>query len=230
MRKIFLGVGLALTFAASVAGADRAAAQERFSWTGIYAGGNVGAGFDNMHWAYYNLPGQTIDQSPRTFVAGMQAGAQMQFNRWVLGAEFGWSGTRDRGFGPDSPIFAPAYDATTRLSSTMTIGPRLGYALTDTFMVFATGGYAKASIDSAYFLKGIPTEATKSTTSNNGWFVGGGVEYALSRNWIFGVEYRHLQFDSEMAGPTNPPATGASRFIKADSDQVRARLSFKIGP
>lgn len=230
MRKIFVGVGVALAFAASAVSPNTATAQERFNWSGIYAGGNIGASFDHVHWAYYNLPGQTLDQNPTTFVAGIQAGAQMQFNRWVLGAEFGWSGSRDGGHGPDAPIFAPAYDATTRINSVMTIGPRVGYAVTDTLLVFATGGYAKASIDSAFFLRATPNDATKSTTSNNGWFIGGGVEYAVSRNWIVGIEYRHLQFDTEMAGPTNPPATGASRYIKADSDQVRARISFKIGP
>ena len=86
------------------------------------------------------------------------------------------------------------------------------------------GGVARANIHTQ--AQTIASGALLAQVSNthNGWYVGGGVEWALSKIVILGVEYTHYDFDSKIHD------VGAnSRFVSADADSVMCRLSFKLG-
>ena len=62
--------------------------------------------------------------------------------------------------------------------------------------------------------------------------LGVGLDYALTQNWILGVEYLHIDMqDNIHAGFNNfggavPPR---NHRVDADADVVMARLSFKFG-
>lgn len=159
------------------------------------------------------------------------AGAQFQFGQFVLGVEGGLNGNRDYATGPDAPIFAPAFDARTQIKSTLTVGPRIGWAF-DKWLVFGSGGFAQAQIETAFYAKGFPnlSSATQITSTNKGWYLGGGVDYAVTKNVILGVEYRHLEMDTVLQSLTKVPVVGSSRYVDGSTDEVRARLTFKLGP
>lgn len=222
LKKFAFALGTMVALSAPVQ------AQER--WTGVYIGGSAGAAWSHVDWSYYNLPGQTIARDGTSFIGGAHLGYQQQFGQLVLGAELAYTGMNNSMRGPDSPIFAPAFDSNIRVQNVMTLGPRVGWAFNRNWMAFATGGYARADIMTEFYAKGFANITSRTNSQNDGWFVGGGVEYALSKNWIVGLEYQHMDFISRLQSATVVPAVGAAHYVSADVDVVRARLTFKLGP
>ncbi len=64
----------------------------------------------------------------------------------------------------------------------------------------------------------------------NGWVVGGGVEYAFSRNLSFGLEYNFMDFGRvSYAGVTAIGIPFTITNVDLDVHSVTARLNFKFG-
>jgi len=226
MRIKMQWMGVAAAAVLSVVGSGAASAQSRNDWTGIYVGANAGGSANHAHWSYFNNPGQTVTRDFGAFAYGMQAGAQLQMGQVVLGAEFGLSGYKGDSTGPDSPLFAPRFNTEAQTKSVLTIGPRLGWAFNN-WMIYGTGGYARVNTETAFVQIAGPNEDRR-TASADGWFAGGGVEWAVSRNWILGFEYRHIEAEKKLSGPAIP-VTDVSRYVDASIDEFKARLSFKLG-
>ena len=65
----------------------------------------------------------------------------------------------------------------------------------------------------------------------NGWTVGGGVDYAIWQNLVFGVEYDHFDFTYDgFTAPVTGPGTSwiVTNTSRLTVDQVVARLSYKF--
>ena len=127
-------------------------------------------------------------------VVGGQIGIQHQFGNFVLGIE----GTLTVAFQDDHASTAcpnSGFTCAARFDDVMTIGPRLGWAM-GKWMPYVTGGYANAAFDQKIVAQA-PPAAIRSRTSerHSGWFIGGGVDMALSHGWTIGLEYRHYEFD-----------------------------------
>lgn len=76
---------------------------------------------------------------------------------------------------------------------------RIGYAANN-YMVFAAAGVATARVNYNLVLDGGIVENRTSLDDNRsltGYTVGGGVEYALTRNLLFRTEYRYTDYGSE---------------------------------
>ena len=67
-----------------------------FSWTGFYIGGHVGGGFERSSWSDPFTGANNAFTSGAGFLGGAQAGANVQFNRLVLGVEgdFSYAGLK----------------------------------------------------------------------------------------------------------------------------------------
>jgi opacity protein-like surface antigen len=94
-------------------------------------------------------------------------------------------------------------------------------------MPYLTGGYGNGSFQfNAQNVPGTLTEEARARTG--GLYIGGGVDWALSRNWIIGVEYRHYDFGSKIDASSQSNAS--SELVKFDptTDTVQARLSYKF--
>ena len=70
-----------------------------------------------------------------------------------------------------------------------------------------------------------------SSERHNGWTIGAGLEYAFTREVIFGVEYNYIDLESKRHVGTT---TAAPFVYVVDVDPgpistVTARLSFKLG-
>jgi len=69
-----------------------------------------------------------------------------------------------------------------------------------------------------------------------GWTAGGGIEYAVTPNWLVGVEYRYTDFgrftDTRIVGRTDPGvAFGGAEFDvhhPLTQNRVQARVSYKF--
>ena len=229
MRSVKVWTAVAAAALASVIGSGAAHAQGRYDWTGVYVGGNLGASANSVSWSYFNLanPTQTLTRDFTAFSYCVQADAQIQMGQFVLGAELGYSGSKDSGKGPDAPAFAANFDTTARVQSVLTIGPRLGWAFNN-WLFYGTAGYARANVNTEYYSRANPdSNFDRRTASLDGWFAGGGVEWAMTKNWILGLEYRHIELNTVLVGPVIP-VTNVSRYVDGSSDEFKARLSFKL--
>lgn len=156
-----------------------------FTWTGFYVGLNAGVGWADSGDVI--VTGPTAGSSgilsggggDGTFVGGGQIGYNWQSGSIVYGLEtdiqyvdtsgsvawgpYTWWAGRGGGDG--------AYFGTVRA--------RLGYAM-DRTLIYITGGLAYGGLNT--------NPLTGDATSNAGWTIGGGVEYAFTNNWTFKVE------------------------------------------
>jgi outer membrane immunogenic protein len=106
-------------------------------------------------------------------IYGLRAGYDWDFGQWVAGVGVDWDKADiDLGAGPD------AIDSVARLKL------RAGYDLGQT-LIYATAGGARAKAD----IGGI-------SRSDNGYFGGIGVEYALTDQWSVGGEILEHRFDN----------------------------------
>ena len=133
-------------------------------------------------------------------VVGGQIGIQHQFGNFVLGIE----GTLTVAFQDDHASTAcpnPAFTCAARFDDVLTIGPRLGWAM-GKWMPYLTGGYANAAFDAEdvaqYRERQSPIEDRE---RHSGWYIGGGVDMAVSHGWTIGLEYRHYEFDNATYNP-----------------------------
>lgn len=236
MKRLGIALGLSVFSAAVSFAADlpvKAVSAEPvqvYNWSGIYGGLNAGYQWNRLDWAYYNLPGQTIARRPDGGQIGGHVGAQYQWNQFVFGVEAQWQTRKFKQDGPDAPIFAAAFDADMAISQLVMVGPRAGWVFSSQWMVYGTGGYAQAAVRSAYYAKGFPNVPALVDKHRDGWYAGGGIEYLIT-NWLYaGVEYRHIEFDTDLYSSTVIPATGAARYISANADIVQFRLGLKFAP
>jgi len=183
MKRLFVaGVGL-LALAGAAAAADLPPAPGTyykapvyappFSWTGFYVGVNGGGG---LGWSNWDTAGGF-----GTFggIVGGTIGYNYEFNHFVVGGEgdVDWSGIR----GTTNTAGCPA-GCTTGNTWLSTVRARFGYGA-DRFLPYVTGGAAFGNINAS-----TPGLAGGSTT-NAGWTVGAGLEFAFAPNWSAKAEY-----------------------------------------
>jgi outer membrane immunogenic protein len=233
-------------------------------WSGVYFGVGSGyqwSTIDVDHVPSVAFPtglGISSDHD-ETFVSG-HIGVQHQWGAIVLGIEGGWMSTlRDRdgnrGFcnnaltavagappagtpalGPRQPGAGDFCEAS--LNDIVTIGGRAGWAAGH-WMPYITGGYANAGFN---FENRVPTAvgfgatnfAEEAHARLNGWYIGGGVEWAVSPGWTTGIEYRHYEFESVDTTAYSRDFGVASTALErvrfdASTDTVEARVSWRWG-
>ncbi|MGE0626300.1 MAG: outer membrane protein [Hyphomicrobiaceae bacterium] len=208
------------------------------NWSGIYIGANAGWADKSYDWAFNPaLPAadnQAYSLSNSDGIVGGHVGIQQQWGQFLLGIEAAYSGS---GAFDDDWTSRPRFgvgtaDSLVKVGPIFTVGPRIGWAVSNQWLLFAGGGYATANIHST---------GRDSTTSalipaleggarHEGWYAGGGVEFALTRHIILGAEYQRVELGTERHNvyPYSPTNTN-NRDIDASIDIIRARLSFKIG-
>lgn len=171
-----------------------------FSWTGFYIGANVGYGGDSFTYDVnaVGVPVADLSLTSSGFFVGGQIGYNYQFaNNVVLGIEtdLQWSdvsGTVDVGV-----LGVPLLSAGSSIDYFGTIRARLGYAF-DRFLPYITGGAAYGKTSTDVTVAGIPLFSDSST--NWGWTVGAGGEFAITNNWTFKAEYLYVDLGNSSVG------------------------------
>jgi opacity protein-like surface antigen len=62
---------------------------------------------------------------------------------------------------------------------------------------------------------------------HDGWYFGGGVEWAVAPSLTLGIEYRRIELSDDVHLSSLAPA--GNRAIDASMDTIQARLSLKLG-
>jgi len=153
-----------------------------YNWTGIYVGINGGGMWNRYDWT--NVIGVTTgDFSGSGAVLGGTLGAnwQMPGTAWVFGVEGDWDWANSKA----TTTTACGVGCETDAKWLATLRGRVGYAVVDRLLVYATGGaaWAKFSPSSGGSTAGF-TDYTVS-----GWTAGGGFEYAFWDRFSVKAEY-----------------------------------------
>ena len=176
-----------------------------YNWSGLYIGGSLGGMWGNIehdHYAETVAPGRfVLNPGFSSAVIGGHVGYQYQFGNFVLGVEAGLSGPvgdHDANQVCPPPI-QPNSTCNHRLNTLFTVGPRLGWA-SNNWLFFVTGGYARGDLESFYTFTssgGPRFPGFEGGSKNDGWFAGGGVEWAVAPSVILGLEYQHYELEVE---------------------------------
>ena len=203
----FACVGMLACVSAGVHAADLASARLAppppaapiVSWTGFYAGGQIGyaRGSDitkeyvTASMTYVGLQNRL---RPDGVLGGFHVGANYQYDNFVAGLEGDFELTSVSGGFIDPPAapFNPGGLASTQIRNQGSVRGRLGYAFGPA-LLYGTGGFAAASFRSNYWNWAGTGESFSRTLT--GFTVGGGVEYLLTTNVSARLEYRHTKFD-----------------------------------
>jgi outer membrane immunogenic protein len=211
MRKLLLstvafaalgGVALAADLPSTKEAPAYVAPAPATPWTGFFIGAQVGAVAldDTANWApyyfyngsgpyYYPTDGGWEKSSGTQVTAGINVGYDYQMNNWVLGLIGDFNGR----FGSVNYSYdwrdTPNWDASIR--------GRLGYLLTPNALLYLTGGVAFGgfNLSSTYSGFGYWNYAYHAST-NVGWTIGGGLQYALDSHWSTSIEYRYTDWGS----------------------------------
>jgi outer membrane immunogenic protein len=152
-------------------------------------------------------------------------GYNYQWNNWVLGLEasggYLWVRNSDNTGTFTVPATGDEFNVATSFKThyLVTVAPRVGYAFCR-WLPYVTGGLAVGDIDfdqrltqfdqrglfGAFFHEGGRTSETEL-----GWMVGGGLEYALTDHWRLRGQYQYIDlgcvdFDSAGIEPLAPAA------------------------
>ena len=172
-----------------------------FSWTGLYAGAQMG---------YMWGSGSAIGYGMYGAVGGAHIGYNYQMNEFVVGLEGDINGASYSG---STAFFG------TRENIDGSIRGRFGVAW-DRALLYVTGGAAFAGIDNFYGLSNI-----EASHSRVGWTLGGGIQYAFTDNWSLGVEYRYTDYGTYYDFPFSP----VTPFYNHDRDnRILGTVSYKF--
>jgi outer membrane immunogenic protein len=206
-----------------------------YNWSGFYVGGELGGLWARADGSFVNPPPATYSNKGSTGAGGGFIGVQYQWDKVVLGAEANVVALFSRNLGASSCTPLAACSAGTTIGNSLSsavwsVGPRFGIAAGN-WMPYATGGYAATRLSNTLFTAaGTILEGYRNDRS--GWYAGAGVDWAYTRNWIFGVEYRHYDFGTSRGIPALATTGALVPFDTTDvalrADSIVARASYKF--
>lgn len=211
MRRIVAAAGMLIGSAGMVMAADLsrpvpfAPAPVRMihNWTGFYLGGNLGGGWSRSETDLSSSGGSVFATADNN-LTGVLGGAQIGYNRqsgpavFGLEADFQASAMRGTLNAPTCPAsvcgVALSASYTQKMPWFGTARARVGYAA-DTWLIYATGGYAYARMNSdAVATAGATSASFSQHDSRSGWALGAGIEVAFTPQWSAKLEYLYLDF------------------------------------
>ncbi|PQO24767.1 hypothetical protein C2I36_01405 [Rhodobacteraceae bacterium WD3A24] len=210
-----------------------------FTWTGPYAGVQIGMLDGNVDWSDSRpeemMNGESISAeinggggysaSPDAdgFVGGIYGGYNFHSSgNTVFGveAEYNWShadGEDDITYSGGSPT---PYTLESEITDTAAIRGRLGYAM-DRTLFYGAAGVAWASLNLEVFEPKAGSVADWSDTLN-GWTIGAGVEHAFTDRMVGRIDYRYSDFGEE------EDFDGSGTDVEMDTHEIRAGVAFRF--
>ncbi len=211
------------------------------TWTGCYVDAGGGYGFFNLEHS---------GTSPFTTPASNTAG-EGWLGRFGGGCDvqlgsMGWSNIVVGAFGDYDVAniqgqFAGAFPlgfgvnilGTAKESSAWAIGGRAGYLVTPTLLAFVDGGYTEANFDQINLnVFGVPTGSSFLANTYQGWFIGGGTEYALNFVWpglFWRNEYRYASYNqNNLLGQFGGAPNGFNENMRPTVQTVTSSLVFRF--
>jgi len=203
-----------------------------FTWTGFYAGVQVGHTWGEGRGSLTDAAGPFLigDYDTDGFVGGVHAGFNYQVGSFVAGVEADLEGAGIEGevVSTNVALAGDRFTGRSEVNFQGSLRARLGVAI-DRVLVYGTAGVAFANLDTAYTYSH-PLVGTLNESFDNtewGWTVGAGVEYAFTSNLTARVEYRYTQFES-FRNSSRVVAPGVFADQEPEFHTVRVGLSYKF--
>jgi outer membrane immunogenic protein len=206
-------------------------------FTGCYVAGGIGYGVSNIDHNGETIPGlvatsSSTDSGGRGWLGRVGGGCDYQFplfSTWpaVIGllADYDFSGISGTTADPTSGL-----GGNLNQSGAWYAGVRAGLLPSPNLLTYVDGGFTQAKFDQSglstqFTVPPLPSGVSLSGHTYNGWFIGGGTEYAFTWLPIHGLfwrtEYRYSSYQSADV-PTIVTATGVpSGFGQHVSPQVQ---------
>jgi outer membrane immunogenic protein len=194
-----------------------------YNWTGCYLGLSIGTNYGRSS-GYETTAATQRPNSPTTLglvgavgpvtdslglsgmIGGAYGGCNYQVGAVVFGVEGDWSVTNkedqafnvsinapNAGVGLVVPPATAIYSLKERWLGTARL--RVGYAVTEKWLWYVTGGAAWAKLDSSQWLVANPVGTTALQSDwRGGWTVGVGTEYAVGYGWSIRSEFLYVDF------------------------------------
>jgi outer membrane immunogenic protein len=207
-----------------------------FTWTGGYAGLQVGGAWQQL--------GETINAPLLPAIAGISGlpgydatsfvsqgalfGGHLGFNyqfapNFVAGVEGDGEGSTAHHYGFSYGTGLGPYSVETYSNYRASIRGRLGYA-SGHWLLYATGGAAWANFETTHnFVVGANFDRSNYTPA--GWTLGAGLEYAFMGNLSARLEYRYADYGSATVTSAAP---GLSYVERASEHAIRGGLSYRF--
>jgi outer membrane immunogenic protein len=158
-----------------------------YNWSGFYLGINGGGGWGRSTWTTtgpFDTSGGLI---------GGTLGYNYQVNQVVLGVEGDIDWANINGSTNTGCTAVGGTGCTTGDNWLSTVRGRLGYAA-DRFLPYITGGAAFGDV------KASGPGLTGTDTTNAGWTLGGGIEFAIAGHWTAKAEYLYVDLGNVSCG------------------------------
>jgi outer membrane immunogenic protein len=205
LKLAFAALALATALGSSGYAADmpvkappRIAEAATYNWTGLYIGGHIGGAFAGSDF---------FGNDGARFMGGGQIGFDYQFApAWVLGVEANYSFVDSNGGGL-------AFFGNRNLGS---VTGRLGYGWAGA-LLYAKGGYAWADTRHSFGFTG--------NNGENGYTIGGGVEYMIASNWSAKLEYQYYNL-GHVTFISAPPIVVSS--FTNDEHTIKLGLNYRF--
>jgi outer membrane immunogenic protein len=187
-----------------------------FTWTGIYAGLNLGGGWlDRYDYGHWLAPSSASNSGG--VVGGAQIGYNYQFTPlFVAGLEADFQGSGVGGGGNQG------WGATRSVDWFGTVRGRAGVSMLNAqLLLYGTAGFAYGDLRLNYGWLG--SQARVGT----GWTAGGGLEYAFLPNWSAKVEYLYTNIGANYDSIYVAPFIVESQQ-RAHLNTVRAGVNYRF--
>jgi outer membrane immunogenic protein len=200
----------------------KAPAAVPFTWAGIYIGAHGGYGWSTDQSSFYGF-GISSSLHPKGGFGGGQIGYNTYLRgNWVLGYELDLSGGDINGSGPSS--LGTTFSAASKIDYFGTARARLGYAF-DHWLLYGTAGTAWAhNTLHETAIGGAGLDVFGRDQFYLGWTVGGGVEYALDRNWSVKAEYLY----ADLGKDRDTVFALGERTTQVTLNMVRAGVNYRF--
>lgn len=198
-------------------------------WNGFYVGAQGGYQWGRVRQEEFAIAtglntGVNPNWDASGAVGGLHAGFNLQSGAFVYGLEGDIEASGVRG---DNVVAAPFTSTNFESRWQGSVRGRLGVAMGPA-LLYATGGLAFAELAGTYYVGGGPQQTFRSTEA--GWTVGAGVEYALAQNWTSRIEYRYTDYGRVTDNPSAAVVPGGFGYRNdVDFHTLRVGVSYKFG-
>jgi outer membrane immunogenic protein len=221
-----------------------------YNWTGCYLGLSIGTNYGRArHTTTANsffVPGAHGGAAPFAgtditdpfnltgMLGGAQGGCNYQFaGGWVIGVEVDWSITNKEGQRDEGAILLQNWVSSTKERWIGTARARLGYAVTDKWLWYVTGGGAWAKLDTSEWFTPNPVATGFTQTDwRGGWTVGVGTEYAVGYGWSIKSEFLYVDlgtYRTFTTVPFNRIGILTNRDVHVQDYIWRVGMNYKFG-
>jgi outer membrane immunogenic protein len=224
MKKLLLALSAVAAFSAPAFAADMAARAPMAPapvpyaatpWTGFWISGGFGYGLADIEHSVHSSVAPFAafdtghDNGARGWLGKVGIGWDYQMSSWVIGAfadaEFSDIAGNTSFNCPGGCAGPTGFVGRFKNDWTWAVGGRLGYVALPGLLTYVNGGWTEANFTQTNFLDastGLTTGLVLPSQRRDGWFIGGGTEYAF--NFLPGLflksEYRFADFDNHDVG------------------------------